>query len=42
MELTPSHEIFAQELIVNKSNLTSAYAKAYPKASYPSCRQGVS
>jgi predicted Rdx family selenoprotein len=40
MELKPSHEMFAQELVVNKGNLTSAYTKAYPKASYQSCRQG--
>jgi hypothetical protein len=40
MELKSSHEIFAQELVVNKGNLTSAYAKAYPAASYKSCRQG--
>lgn len=40
MELKPSHEIFAQELIVSKGNLTSAYSKAYPKATYQSCRQG--
>lgn len=40
MELKPSHEVFAQALIVNKGNLSSAYAQAYPKASLPSCRQG--
>jgi len=40
MELKPSHEVFAQALIVNKGNLSSAYAQAYPKASQPSCRQG--
>ena len=40
MELKPSHEIFAQELIVSKGNLTASYSKAYPKASYKSCRQG--
>lgn len=40
MELKPSHEVFAQALIVHKGNLTSAYQQAYPKASLPSCRQG--
>lgn len=40
MELKPSHEVFAQALIVNKASLASAYAQAYPKASPASCRQG--
>lgn len=40
MELKPSHEIFANELIVSNGNKTLAYSKAYPKASYKSCRSG--
>ena len=36
----PKHELFAQALVASKGNLTSAYAQAYPKASYRSCRQG--
>ena len=40
MELNPKHELFTQALIEAKGNLTAAYAQVYPKASYPSCRQG--
>ena len=38
--LSPKHALFAQALIETKGNLTTAYSKVYPKASYPSCRQG--
>ena len=40
MELKPKQELFAKALIEAKGNLTVAYTQVYPKASYPSCRQG--
>lgn len=39
MELKPAHEIYCQALVSSKSK-TLAYAEAYPKAKYASCRQG--
>jgi len=36
----PRHEMFAQELIATKGNLTASYGRVFPRATYKSCRQG--
>lgn len=42
MELKPSHEMFVQELMVNKGNASMAYARVYSKAKYASARHSSS